>query len=596
MLLQRLVEYAGRDDAAPAFHVERSFDWQLSLDRTGQPLAQSVQPLTTQDAKGRARGVPHIVPAIVRTVGVAANLAADDAQYVLGWGDDTTRPDRVQQCHAAFVELTRRWADSAPGRNDPVAQAVWAFYRDGHASSIRRPEACSAKARVLIVVDGEPAYRAPSVVLFWADEVARSKGSARGAGLCLACGKSRPLLDSLPGNVPAWLVPGASNSAALVSVNERVFGYDLAIKLGASPICVGCGEAVTAGLVRALDSGHAATYPGQNTRMAWWTTAPTSFDPMSLIGEPGDEAVTLLQSVHTGRPPSFDESVTFCSLSVGGNVARVMVRDWIEMPLTNVRDNLATWFDDHQTEPVQRDGRRFHGIGRLTLACGRWIRKPGRNGGYARFDDKAADRPVGVHHDLVRAALRGTPAPASLLAHLVHRVRTDGHIDDPRAALLRLLLTRHPYVTEPPMPGLDPDNTNPAYVAGRTFAVLEQIQYDASGGDLNATYGDRYFAGALANPRAALVSGRADARSWLRKLRRDPKKKGQLIRHEQQLDTLFNLFGSDTGIPGRTNVREQALFLLGYHHQRAHRFAAIAAAKATHTPALPADDPQETQP
>jgi hypothetical protein len=41
------------------------------------------------------------------------------------------------------------------------------------------------------------------------------------------------------------------------------------------------------------------------------------------------------------------------------------------------------------------------------------------------FGAKGADRPVGLHRDLVRAALRRTPLPPSLLAHLVHRVRTD---------------------------------------------------------------------------------------------------------------------------------------------------------------------------
>lgn len=143
------------------------------------------------------------------------------------------------------------------------------------------------------------------------------------------------------------------------------------------------------------------------------------------------------------------------------------------------------------------------------------------------------------------------------------------------------------------MPGLNPDDRTPAYVAGRVFATLEQIQYDASGGDINTTFGDRYFAGALSNPRSALVSGRVDARAWLRKLRRDPRKPGAAVRHEQELDRLFGLLDSDTNIPGRLAVSDQALFLLGYHHQRAHRFAAIAAAKAARTDtAVP--DVQET--
>lgn len=591
-LLQRLVDLARQDGSTtPAFHRKRSFDWQLALDAEGRPIVSTLLPLTEIGAKGRPRGVPHTVPAIVRTVGVSAVLAADDVQYVLGWGDDTTKPSRVQQCHAAFVELTRRWAVSPVGRTDATAQAVWAFYRDGHARSLQQPDEYTAKAGVLITVDGLLAYRAPSVPEFWAEEVARTKGAASGSGICLACGQIRPLLATLPGKVPSRLVPGASNDAALVSVNERVFGYGLDDKLGASPICVSCGEAATAGLVRALDTeGFSATFPGQDSRMAWWTTEPVVFDPMSIVGDPGEEITALLQSVHGGRQTAGEERVKFCSLTVGGNVARVMVRDWVEMPLTDVRENVARWFEDHEIEPVQRDGRRYHGLARMALVCGRWQRKPGR---YADFGAKGADRPDGVHQHLVRAALRRTPLPHSLLAHLVHRVRTDGHLDDSRAAVLRLLLTRRPSATETPMPGLNPDDRTPAYVAGRVFATLEQIQYDASGGDINTTFGDRYFAGALSNPRSALVSGRVDARAWLRKLRRDPRKPGAAVRHEQELDRLFGLLDSDTNIPGRLAVSDQALFLLGYHHQRAHRFAAIAAAKAARTDtAVP--DVQET--
>ena len=128
------------------------------------------------------------------------------------------------------------------------------------------------------------------------------------------------------------------------------------------------------------------------------------------------------------------------------------------------------------------------------------------------------------------------------------------------------------------MPSLDPSNTDPAHLAGRTFAELEQIQYDASGGKLNTTYGDRYFSGAVANPRAALVHGRRDANAWLRKLRRTIP--GAAVRHERRLDDLFKLMDASQGIPARPTITQQATFLLGYHHQRAHHFASIPARQA----------------
>lgn len=588
MLLKRLVEYAGRDGAVAPFHRERQFGRRLDLTRDGQLESEVLQPLVETDAKGRSRGVVHPVPTMVRTVGVAPNLAADDAQYVLGWADEDSKPERVAQCHASFVDLTRRWAESEAGRDDPIAQAVWAFYRDGGVATVQRPEDCLAKSGVLIAVGGVPAYRAESVGAFWAEEVALRKGSVGARGLCLSCGQVGLLLDTFPGKVPSRLVPGATNDTALVSVNAAVFGYDLTTQLGASPVCISCGEAVTAGLARVLGSEHSSSYGGQDSKLAWWTTKDTPFDAMTILTKPSaDQVNALLESVHQGRAGAGAhlDTAKFCSLTVGGNIARIMVRDWLEMPLPELKANIATWFDDQEIVPTRPDGPRHHGLGQFTRVSGRWLRDRGR---YADFGAKGADRPDGVHRDLVRAALRKTPLPPSLLAHLVHRVRTDGRLDDTRAGLIRLILKRHPLTTEEPMPGLDTANTTPAYVAGRVFAVLEQIQYDVSDGRLNTTYGDRYFAGAIGNPRAALVSGRRDAIAWLRKLRRT--KKGASVRHEKELDELFGLLGPAGDLPHRTTLREQSLFLLGYHHQRAQHFASIPSARPTRIDTTHADE------
>ncbi len=576
MLLQRLVKYAEEHGEAKPFHRERLFSWQLNLASDGTLRSPDLQPLTEVDAKGSARAVAHTTPSAVRAYKVAAHLAADDVQYVLGWGDPDTKPARVAQCHAAFVDLVHRWADSDEGRLDPEAQAVAAFYRSGVASELRRPEDCTAKQGVVINVDGLPAYRASSVVPFWSAEVARRKGGGA-EGLCLVCGQVRPLLDTVPGKLPARLVPGASNDAALVSINERVFGYGLGMQLGSTPLCVVCGEAMTAALVDVLSSSKAASYGGQDSRMAWWVTGGVEADVVDLLDGPDPERVTaLLQSVHRGRKPEHDEdNEVFCSLTVGGNVARVMVRDWVQMPLPRLKKNIAQWFTDHKIATRWDDQRCHHSLGRFALVTGRWLRDKQR---YADFGVKAADRPDGVQRDLVRAAIRGTPLPPSLLAHLVHRVCTDGRLDEPRAAMIRLALTRSPLARETPMPDLDQTNTDPGYVAGRLFAALEQLQYDASEGKLNTTYGDRFFAGAVTNPRAAVVNGRRDANAWLRKLRRS--KPGAAIRHDKRLDELFGLVDAGAGLPARTTLRQQSMFLLGYHHQRAHHFASRPVATA----------------
>jgi CRISPR-associated protein Csd1 len=591
MLLQRLVDYAQHHAGAAAFHRERMFTWQINLDSQGRLRSPELQRLIDPDSTGpKPRGVTHSVPAVVRTVGVAACLAADDIQYVLGWPDEASKPDRVRDCHTAFVGLIEAWAASPQAQDDPVAAAVARFYRDGGAAQITRPEVFIAKDGVVISVDGRFAHEAPSVAAFWIEEVTRRKGSDR-HGLCLVCGQVRPLLDTVPGKIPARLVPGASNDAALVSVNEAVFGYDLSKQLTHTPLCLACGESITAGLQGLLGSAGSSSYSGQDSRLVWWVK-DGSDAVLRLLHKPDITAITaLLQTLHHPRPVSPTAtkrrvSEKFHSLTVGGNVARVMVRDWVDMPLAEVEQNIGSWFERHQMVSRWPRGARFHSIGQLALVTGKWQPTPGNrdSGQYAQFGAKGSQRPEQVYRDLMRAALRGTVLPAHLLVHLLNRIRNDGHLDDPRAALLRLALTRPntPTGPETPMPDLDETNTDPAYVSGRLFAAYEQLQRDThyepnpDGGKgtttrVNVTFADRYFVGAISNPRTALLAGAGLAQAWLHTLHRRGRG-GAAVGSQRRIGELYRLLDAQGGLPVRLTPQQQARFVIGYHHQRAHQF------------------------
>lgn len=135
------------------------------------------------------------------------------------------------------------------------------------------------------------------------------------------------------------------------------------------------------------------------------------------------------------------------------------------------------------------------------------------------------------------------------------------------------------------MAGLDPDNRDPAYLAGRIFAVLEHIQQRSSTSDqakknadpaatpvnaprrVNTSFTDRYFGGAIANPRIALIQGQQLAQAWLKKLNRTRPGTASALR--QQLTDLFDCFEATAGLPGQAGLTRQATFILGYHQQRA---------------------------
>ncbi|APU14814.1 CRISPR-associated protein Cas8c/Csd1, subtype I-C/DVULG [Actinoalloteichus sp. GBA129-24] len=571
MLLQRLVQYAEETTDSAPFHREREFVWRIDLFSDGRPAR--LTDIREPDAKGRLRGFRESTPAMTRSIQVAAQLGADDVQYVLGWGDDTTKPDRVAQCHQQFIELVSAWADTAG--HEPAAETVRAFYRDGDYTHWERPEGYGAKQGVLLAVDGQLLSKAHSAIRFWTDEVTRRKsGKDAAAGLCLVCGRHGALVKTIPTKIAARLVPGAGNDVALVSVNENVFGYGLTTSLAHTPICFTCGNAFSTGLTHLLGSEHAYRLPGQDSVMAWWVVgAPPRdvYDVMPRTADPGAvrRLLSRLRSGDLDRAAALadqqESSERFCSVTLGGNNSRIMVRDWIDMPLTSALRNLALWHEHSHMVSEWEDEPQRHGLAILLMATGRW-----EGSRYADHSSRSARRPEHIQRDLLARALRGVALPPSVPHHVLRRIGADGHIDSARAALLRLALCdpkkKEPSVTA----GLDEKNQDTAYLFGRIFSVLEQIQYAASEGKLNATFGDRHLAGAVANPTPAVAAGRKLASAWLAKLRRRPNTRAKAVAFAETLDLIADLADASKPLPTYLPARRQMQFVLGYHQQRAH--------------------------
>lgn len=585
MLLQRLVRYAEENVTIPAFHREREFLWRLDLFTDDRPPVLT----SLREPDGKRRGQREPAPAVTRTVGVAPQLGADDLQYVFGWGDDTTKPQRVAECHEQFVDLIAAWADSAP--DDEAAWRVRRFYQDQNYP--QRPETAGAKDGVLIAVDGELIIRRPSLVRFWTTEVARRKGGkSPRTGMCLVCGQNRPLVESMPSTVARRLVPGAGNDVALVSVNASVFGYGLTTGLEHTPICFPCGNAVGSGLTHLLGSRHATNLAGQDSRMAWWVLGaeePDIFTGMASGPDPG-QVNRLLKKLHSGdladaadRAQRWGSAEQFCSLTVGGNASRIMVRDWIDMPLPVVTLQLARWYRDMLMTTYGQDDPVSFGLWHLVLATGRWESQPDGKGRYVDLGKKNGRRREHVQRDLLARALRGVPLPVSVLHHVLHRIAADGRIDAPRAALVRLSLC-DPREKETPRvsAGLDESNQEPAYLYGRIFAHLEKIQYKAHGRDVNTTFGDRFMAAAMGNPTSAVMAGRKLATAWLSKIRRNPRTRNAEAALRTTLDTLADKVDSAAPITGFLPVQRQAQFVLGYHQQRAEDARLVRAYREQH--------------
>ncbi|HOX50310.1 MAG TPA: type I-C CRISPR-associated protein Cas8c/Csd1, partial [Fibrobacteria bacterium] len=134
-----------------------------------------------------------------------------------------------------------------------------------------------------------------------------------------------------------------------------------------------------------------------------------------------------------------------------------------------------------------------------------------------------------------------------------------------RASLLKAYLNRfqrtHPINEKEILVSLDPANTNPGYLLGRLFAVLEKIQEDAQPG-INATIRDRYYGAASASPVTVFPQLLKLKNHHLAKLENPAFR----ISHEKRLTEIIE--GLPPSMPNHLSIEEQARFAIGYYHQR----------------------------
>jgi CRISPR-associated protein Csd1 len=584
MLITKLAEHARTRAIPPPFYRDRAVRWAIILNTSGQCMTGGLADLADDTMPN---GPQRYTPYVQRSGKDPAPMLIDDtAQYVTAMAKDpgAKAAEDAQRRNRDYIDLITAWHASALG--DPVAAAVRAFFERGDHHRLRTGDAGPSDL-VAIQVGGTWADETASARAFWAEVVRGRKASPNSSGtVCLACGTQPPmLLDTIPEPVKPGAIPvpsGRGRDAQLISVNTQAQGRGGKLQLTATPICEDCGSQAMAAL-NALLADSRSRRRGTDTVMTWWLRDPEPVPFMQLIDQPSLEQVTELhKSVH--HPPAaaimsvIDEN-RFYALTLGANQSRVVVRDWLDIPITELKANLSAWFGDHQITGPWHDQPQPVSLRQLTRATGRW--DPARS----QYTPDSAYH--GAERDLLRCALRDVPPPASLLPYLLQRIRADGRLDLPRAALLRLTLTRPPY-QETIMTHLDTGSTDPAYLWGRIFALLESIQRRALP-DLNTTIRDRYFRIAMTQPITIYPALRSGANAHLSKLRRNEKSKAAGIALDRRLADLVSALPPGK-LPSQLDSSGQARFAIGYDHQRA---ADMADARASRQPADNGN--QETQ-
>jgi CRISPR-associated protein Csd1 len=588
-MLQSLVRaydsLAARGEVAPFGYSPEKIAYVIALEPDGS--VRAVPTMRGTIVKGKhVPAVMQVPQGNKRTVGIDPNFLWDKTSYVLGAtaglekltdGEREKRQKRVAAEHQAFASLHLKLLADA---DDPALVAFRAFithWKPEQFSELGWPVEMLDQNVAFAFGFSEGAYlhERPAARDLWAS---LAQSNTQKPVACLITGQSAPaarLHPSIKG------VPGAQSSgASIVSFNKDSFtsyGHDQGDN---APVSAAAAFAYGTALNHLLRRAPNGSWPNRvslgDTVAVFWAEAPnadtatlaeTSFggmangfeiDAQSEATKVGD----ILQAVADGRPiasvaPELQDGVTFNILGLAPNAARLSVRFWLQDSFGTIADRFSAFCQDIAIDPpdAQPGPIPLWKLVRETAVLGK-----GEN-----------VSPL-LAGEWFRSVLTGGRYPQSLLASILTRIRADGNINARRAAILKAILIRNYQSKEAPV-AFDPDNTNRGYLLGRLFATYVKIQEDALGSSLNSSIKDKYYGAASAQPRKVFRLLDAGSTSHLSRIGRDNPK--YRTGHEKRVGAIMAMMspGGDP-FPTSLSAQEQALFGLGYHHQRGEFFRA----------------------
>ena len=116
--------------------------------------------------------------------------------------------------------------------------------------------------------------------------------------------------------------------------------------------------------------------------------------------------------------------------------------------------------------------------------------------------------------------------------------------------------------------GLNTETDHQAYLLGRLFSLLENVQVTSAGGSLNTTIKDQYLNSRCSTPALVLAQLLKLKESHMKKLKRD--NTGLAVTLDQQITEIIGRL--EAPVPRQFGPEEQAVFMLGYYHQTQKRY------------------------
>lgn len=624
MMLQALIAYADREKLGDPDFKKMPVRWEIALDRAGKFTGVVIPQVKDPDAKKKQPR--RVVRPFTRNDDIGpgkAHFLCDTPERALGMLPEnmkaSTAATRARQ-FAYFKDLLRRAAGACPPAKSQLEAVLTALETSDTLKAIQealKREKAKSTEPVTFSIANKSLLDIPELKAVWqsfrrktADaSTVKERGKKRpktsALKMCLATGQlTQPVKTA--GKIRG--VPNTQGgSANLIAFDKAAFtsyGLKKAFNAAISPeadvkICAALDDLVEKGML--IPQRVKPANKSKQVVYVHWTREPDQ-DPFDIL-ETADKATVdeLLRSPQTGTPQADFNANKFYLLSLSGNTARIIVRDWLESSVPEVKANVRDWFD-HLTIMRESDGgfRSNYKIAALLYGL---ARKPRRHD-----DEPLEELSPQIHTQLLRAALRGTQLPQSILAAALRRQQIepdsnesdrnepDSNESDPnkrakrkatinaRIALIKLYIVRN-HSTDPTkrkamsdqLKQLDPNSTDIAYLCGQLFAVIGRLQFLALP-EVGASIIERTYGGVATRPASTIGPIFTKVPAYLKKLEKRlaaTRYAGTAENKLKEIESLcaridaVNKAEGRLGFPPILGLEEQGRFALGYYCQLA---------------------------
>ncbi|MFN0069369.1 MAG: type I-C CRISPR-associated protein Cas8c/Csd1 [Limisphaerales bacterium] len=566
-MLQALIAYAEREGLGDPDFETVGVRWLISLTADGR-LAGEPIPLADNpgDKKPRPKRLvrPKSDPDFVSHG--RSYFLCDSLERSAVFVDDDAKREKRRVNQEYFVGLLEESAKDCPTESNRL-RVLATFLRDETRLADLHSKLATAKAKTsdnaAFSVGGHDLLASNELKLWWKKRHQRQRDDQEKIeSVCLATGRFGPICRT------AGFVKLLGEDTKLISFNKECPAFEsLGLSQAANaPVGVAAEGNFRSALNALIEKSRGQGLVFSNTVHLHWSREALAEDPIDLLTTADPEPVAaLLKSVQAGQRHVGLDANAYYALSLSGNGARIVVRDWLESTVPEVERNIAHWFADLAV--VHPDGmstRRDFKFGALL---------------YGMVRAELAELSPQIPTQLLHAALRGrkTPLPQSALAAALRRQQLDqdNKLNPARLALIKACLLRSanlsPPDSQPSTPAmsesLNPESCDAAYLCGRLFAVFVELQ-EAALGQVGAGVAERFYASASVTP--ALVMGRLFRNAQFHASKAEGLggwRKGKAINAQKDFEEISCALGDK--FPATLDLESQGRFALGYYHQKA---------------------------